>query len=161
MQLSELFKTTYEYEFNKDSYGLYDAQFYAGNGTFQRDLVKVDISGKGPPPSNVWGIEFTRGNSMEVTGQGDELRILSTIIAILKEFIEKEKPTAIYFAADREEASRMKLYDRMAKKLPGFRHVVDADDQGDAGIKTFLAWHNKHFSVNYKPYLLVTPDRLN
>jgi hypothetical protein len=157
MQLCELLKSTYEYELKRDEYG-YDATFDAEP---PYPVVRIDISPKGPAKASkhkVWAIEFSRGGTMTVTGHGDELRIFSTIVAIVKEFIQKEKPSAIFFSSDRDETSRMKLYDRMVKRLPGYKAIVEGE--GDKDIEDFFAWHKQYFDASYKPYVLVTPDRL-
>lgn len=88
-----------------------------------------------------WGIKFSRTNpkrphaSLDVTGEGDAQRIFATVIAIIKEFIKKEKPQELNFAAHKPDwmtelphdhpkrskdlTSREKLYKRLVKRYAG------------------------------------------
>ena len=71
----------------------------------------------------VWDVEFTRGGKMVVTGEGDQMRVFATAIAVLKDFIKKESPNEIAFGAEKAQgnkkdiSSREKLYSRMIKKF--------------------------------------------
>ena len=82
-----------------------------------------------------WAVTFERGGSMEVTGEGDAMRILATVIEVLKDFAKKEKPQELVFSAEKpawqislpkdhpkkskEMGSREKLYKRMVKRYAG------------------------------------------
>ena len=50
-----------------------------------------------------------------LSGTGDAMRVMATILVIIKDFIKQIKPQYITF--DAKEKSRQKLYDRMIKVL--------------------------------------------
>lgn len=72
-------------------------------------------------------VEFRRGGRLDVTGQGDALKVLATVISAVKLFLEENpNPEKLIFSAD--EPSRQKLYRRMIKKIaPTLGYEVDAD----------------------------------
>lgn len=62
--------------------------------------------------------ELNASHSMEVTGEGDAIRILSTVLAIIKEFCSEYKPKKITFTAaitDKNE-SRSRVYEKMLQR---------------------------------------------
>jgi uncharacterized protein (DUF2267 family) len=72
---------------------------------------------------------------LDVTGEGDAQRIFATVIGMIKEFVKKEKPDELNFAAhkpdwmtelphdhpkrSKEMTSREKLYKRLVKRYAG------------------------------------------
>jgi hypothetical protein len=60
-------------------------------------------------------IGFVRGDSSDITGEGNALEIFATVYAILKDFMKRKKPTHVFFSA--KEASRKKLYKVLSRKL--------------------------------------------
>jgi hypothetical protein len=55
------------------------------------------------------------------TGTGDAFRIFATVGAVLKRYLdENPEITRFEFSGDKDEPSRIKLYDTMAKMLPKF-----------------------------------------
>lgn len=77
-----------------------------------------------------WDVVFARDGSIEVTGKGDQMKIFATVMAAIKEFIEKEKLENIqYIEFDAQKTrtddgklsddigSRARLYHTMAKKF--------------------------------------------
>lgn len=89
-------------------------------------------------------VEFERGNSVEITGQGDAFRILATVLSAVMEYISKYKPDVITFSAEKmlvttdrdyndiilSYASRIKLYKRLAQSYGakmGYDLIVSDD----------------------------------
>lgn len=60
-------------------------------------------------------VVFTRNNRLNITGQGSALRIFTTVLQALYQYIQEHNPTYITFSAD--EPSRAKLYSAMAARL--------------------------------------------
>jgi hypothetical protein len=87
----------------------------------------------------IWDMEFHRGGSQDVTGEGDAFRIFATMLEAVKQFIQVEKPGIVSFRAtkdvDPSEAnpeSRAKLYNRMVDKFAGkMGYTASMDDYGD------------------------------
>ena len=75
---------------------------------------------------SVWYIDFEVNDNMEVTDSGgNEVAIFSTVIAMLKHFVETASPETVKFTADKTEKSRISLYDKMVKKFAaesGYSH---------------------------------------
>ena len=73
-----------------------------------------------------WTVDFRRDGAMNITGEGDAMRIFATVIQVIKEFIKKEKPQMLNFSAHKpltdpgnrssELTSRERLYKRMIQK---------------------------------------------
>lgn len=54
--------------------------------------------------------------TFDITGTGHAYAVFSTVVDILKDFIETEEPSMITFGADEE--SRQKLYARIIQRVP-------------------------------------------
>ena len=70
-----------------------------------------------------WSIEFVqvandsfaRHGKTGITGAGNEVKLFSTVIAGIKQWVKKNKPEVIEFTAS--EPSRKKLYNSLIKRL--------------------------------------------
>lgn len=58
--------------------------------------------------------------AMANTGTGEELAVLSTFMAIVRDFIAQQRPEVLSFAIDPADASRARLYQRMFRRVPGY-----------------------------------------
>ena len=96
-------------------------------------------------------IEFSVGGMRSMTGGGNAIQILSTV----KNILQKELPsnlrgiTRIEFFAEKDEPSRIKLYDRAVPILAnilgpnwGFSNSDENEDDYDDEIKTYR-WEKK------------------
>ena len=64
-------------------------------------------------------------------------KVFGTILEIVKEVAKKEKVDTIYFAADADEPSRVKLYDRLSKFLSKKFHLnLKKEIKDYSGIKS-------------------------
>lgn len=77
----------------------------------------------------LWTLEFFIGEKQNITGEGESIKIFSTVLNDLKTFINIFKPTELYFSAHKENEnnSRSNLYTRMIKtyaKQLGFTFEV-------------------------------------
>jgi hypothetical protein len=65
---------------------------------------------------------FLRGNTMELTGEGDAQRVFATVLAAIQQFLKKAQPETLIFSASKEvepgqsSQSRSKLYDRLVQR---------------------------------------------
>jgi hypothetical protein len=84
-----------------------------------KDLVEVAFSAILPGEE-----ENFRPDKTELTGTGNSRKVFGTVIEIVKEYTNKNKPKAVYFSAAGDEPSRIKLYDAMilqvGKALPDY-----------------------------------------
>lgn len=107
MKLQELFDKPLPWKWVIRTLSSWDALFDASTGEGYIDF-KQSYPGD-------WSIAFSIDGNEEVSGEGDEFKIFSTVVDIIKDFIEENKPTKIRFEA--KESSRIKLYNRLAKVL--------------------------------------------
>jgi len=76
---------------------------------------------------------------LEKTGKGDAFRIFATVAQILKDYIKEAKFEVgeIYFTGKTKEPSRIKLYDKIARRLgqhiPGFEFYGAGDNSVEKG----------------------------
>lgn len=69
---------------------------------------------------------FSRNKKQKLTGTGNAIPILSTVAQICKEFVQEHNLQGIVFLASINEPSRVKLYNRICKKLdPHFQQELD------------------------------------
>lgn len=65
-------------------------------------------------------ILFSVGGRMDITGKGNQYKILSTAHDALKKYLNvflKPSDVAVVFSADRSESSRVNLYNKIAPKF--------------------------------------------
>jgi hypothetical protein len=79
--------------------------------------VSINLSDAG-----LWEMAFGRNGSQEVTGEGDQFKIFSTVIDIAKDFIKLNSPRVLKFSAEKEDlntksTSRTKLYSAMVRRF--------------------------------------------
>lgn len=91
-----------------------------------------------------WEISFERNGEQSVTGEGDALRILATVMKVLAEFIKKENPKYMNLSAAKDKKNprkglqgRERLYSRLVKKTVGNKYKVETDT-GPSGTMWFI-----------------------
>ena len=76
-----------------------------------------------------WRVSFVRNGKIEQTGEGDAMRIFSTVIKLVNDFMKKVKPKYVTLAAqkgrDTKVGTREKLYDRLIKRFYGSKYKVE------------------------------------
>jgi len=113
----------------RDSRGAVDYQSNV-NG---KDLAVVfDIISPG-----TWEVIFTVDSELAVTGEGDgdEMKVFSTVLDIMSDFIKNKDPEQLYFTAEKSPvygSSRIRLYNRLVKRFASSRgyRLKDKDDAG-------------------------------
>ena len=135
--LEEAFNKPYPYKLIRVDNDEYVSEFKADDGTF----IKTMFSGSehvDDYDEYDWEIVFQRMGksgkpSMEITGEGDAMRIFATVIKIIGEFIKKENPKYMNLSAEKKTQggdknvlqSREKLYKRMLTKFLGSKYKID------------------------------------
>ena len=128
-QINELFDKPARWQMTRDSRGAVDYQSNV-NG---KDLVVVfDIIASG-----TWEVIFTVDSELAVTGEGDgdEMKVFSTVLDIMSDFIKNKDPEQLYFTAEKSPvygSSRIRLYNRLVKRFASSRgyRLKDKDDAG-------------------------------
>jgi|TARA_R110000823_G_scaffold4983_2_gene19875 hypothetical protein len=134
--LTEAFDTPYKYSGGKKYNDEYEYTFQTEDG----GKVTVVITGSEHPDDYDeydWTLSFFRQKSgsqvtrFDTTGEGDAMRIFSTVLAVTKDFLKKENPKYISFGAEKSKdtgtkqlQSREKLYLRMAKKYFSGKYTI-------------------------------------
>ena len=96
-----------------------------GRRYLEIDFVRV--SDRDQP--RVLEISFSVDGSMGITGDGDAIRIFNTVLVALDQFL-KQNPAPDYFVFGAEDASRIRLYDRMLSRFldrAGYQRVTLRD----------------------------------
>lgn len=118
--------------------GIYE--FGKGKNKVVVEIIRTHFHGE--TEEAVWNVAFTRGGSIEKTGQGDSLRIFATVIEIIKKFVNDMNPSHVGFAAEKaaeDKGSRGKLYLRMAKKFFGKTYNITTDvSKSQSGDETMF-----------------------
>jgi hypothetical protein len=153
--IEEAFDSSYKFSGRKVaedeySYG-FDSEYTDPNGKTKKSRIQVDIVGSENANGDdyyIWDIGFSRKllpnavagkrslmipgqPSYDMTGDGDALKIFSTVMKIAQDFVKKEDPKYVSFAAEKPKgtpskvmASREKLYHRMSKKYFGSKFNI-------------------------------------
>ncbi len=72
-------------------------------------------------------IEFAKNMSYDMTGEGDAMRILATVLDIINDIIKKHEPAMLYFSGDKGgkgierkgESGRVGAYTAIVKRFAG------------------------------------------
>jgi len=93
--------------------------------------TKVTTTFRDVDGTEQFSVEFDVGDKFNITGLAgtDAIKIFTTVVAQIKDFIEAEQPIKLEFTAAKargEGSSRSKLYDRMTKRLAPKGYVLDA-----------------------------------
>ena len=86
-------------------------------------VYKSDINGKDLTViieefAAEWEALFKVDGSMDITGTGNEVKVFSTVLDIISDFINSEEPDIIIFSASKSQSSsRSNLYDRLVKRF--------------------------------------------
>ncbi len=113
-QLTEAFDQPYPLTWERGEFGM-DAFTKLPDGTQLEINFNDEYDGDG---SEITHVEFHRGHSQSVTGEGDAQKIFATVLAAIQQFIKDERPKRITFAADKEPGpSRANLYTRLVDRF--------------------------------------------
>ena len=117
----------------------FDKQKSGGNFTYTAyiDGNELRFSAIRTMHNNLWNIIFAINGSVDmVDSDGNEVIILSTVLAMLKDFVESEFPKTMKIVAKSSESSRVSLYDRLIKNLArdyGYSLTDKYDEKGPDG----------------------------
>ena len=114
----EAFDQPYKFKKDTDMSWFTQYQFTTDDDSlFLVSLTRPDTAQGDYLPYTSLSFETEHGE-MHLTGTGDAFRIFATVLAIIKKEKKRIKSHGSFrFASDSDEASRMKLYRIMAKKL--------------------------------------------
>lgn len=113
MRLFELFDSNYELGPIK-THGLGSELTFKDSADREIEVSMLQFE---PYSSKIYGLAFTRNGSAQVTGDGEEFKIFSTVLSACRRLIEIDRPNVLFFAAELAHGSRANLYRRMINKF--------------------------------------------
>jgi hypothetical protein len=126
--VNETFDQPFPFTWEKSEYGDVDALAKLPDGS---PLSIMFNKQQGDEGEEVVQVEFYRNNSQEVTGEGDAMRIFSTVLTAIQQYVKKYEPARLSFSASKQidptvyyepdqpqpnPESRAKLYDRLVQR---------------------------------------------
>lgn len=152
MLLTEIVNSPYSYTTDYDSNHSYGPTLSATFTNAENHTITARLSYS--EKDNSIGLGFKRNNNPALTGEGDQFRILSTIIDFLKNNInkmfKKHNADTFYFSADVSEESRVKLYRKRAPLIissilgPEWKGPEEKQiTQSDGLIEMMFSWEKK------------------
>ena len=111
-----------------------DLWVYVANINDKKLQVNFQLSN-----DDIWVVTFSIDGDLAITGEGDEIKIFSTVLDVMKDFIQREVPQDLYFTAAKtpeSNNSRIKLYTRLIKRFArdhGYRLVRTDDGREEVG----------------------------
>ena len=147
--LTEAFDKPYKYRLRKKNDSFWIGDFNLPDGG---DIVVYFEGLEWSDTEKSWAVKFQRTNpsrphaSLDVTGEGDAMRVFATVIDVLKDFTKKEKPQELAFGAwksssqlnlpkghpkTKELSSREKLYKKLVQRYAdrmGYKYTTQTDD---------------------------------
>jgi len=140
MKLYELFDRTVPWQWSSKSDQRWEATFPIHDGETVVEIL--DIGG-------LWEFSWEyRGPGEEegtvaATGKGAEFEIISTVINILKQFMQEVQPETIVLSALKREPTRVKMFDRLWNRAFGREWNVDRKERGAAVEYTLTRKHDE------------------
>jgi len=113
--VAEAFDQPYATDLEKSEHDDYDSLVQLPDGSH----LSIMFNHQGDAE---YQVEFWRGPSQEVTGEGDAQRIFATVLNTIQKFIKEHNPLRLTFSATKDVApgqnseSRAKLYNRLADR---------------------------------------------
>lgn len=95
------------------------------------DLVEISFSAILPGEE-----ENFRPDKTTLTGTGNSRKVFGTVVKIVQDYIKTHAPKALYFTADGDEPSRIKLYNALISQVDKALPDYYADKPLDLGIGT-------------------------
>lgn len=113
MRVNELFAGGSQWEWIGQSRGLSKARFVVEDQTYE-----VWFAGDDHAVHIGFMLKRDGEYSMGKTGTGNAAKVLSTVVTIIKSFVDDKQPSEFYFSASGDPTgSRARLYSRMANRL--------------------------------------------
>lgn len=149
IDLIESFTKTVPYSWadhTEDGVGLLQAKFQIGDGYFVIQFIRKPYMGRH------WDVSFVRNGERSLTGTGNAMVVLSTVMAAVADFIEAVNPSEITLSADVDDSSRLTLYpkliERLLRQFPKYR--LDSVEDGKRSQRTGEQFRTYQLSRPYE-----------
>lgn len=136
--ITELFDNPYSFNLKRMSDKSSEYEFYTSE---QKKYIvfMMNTSEK----TDTWDVVFAdEKGKLDITGEGkqESIRIFSTVVAVIKDFVKKVSPQKIMFSAYKDEKSRIKLYKSIIKTQIPSGYTGRFENELHA---TFFYWEKK------------------
>ena len=136
--ISELFDKPLPYKITSNKHDWKKYEFSISRMLVKVAIIDYDGIGNYEVDFKVDGLHALTG----LVGSADSLKIFTTVVAIILDFVKAVQPNEVEFTAVKTEEtgeSRTKLYDRMAKRLTpkGYEYSSKPARGGSETIFTF------------------------
>jgi hypothetical protein len=106
-------------------------------------------------------VNFYVGGSQKITGNGDAIKIFSTVGDAINDYARKNRPYVICFTGHIFDDSRIRLYDRLANRwltMPGLKGYVNLTDHEELWPEDLLYFMDAIQDLtDQKIYVLASP----
>jgi len=166
MLLSELFGQPHRFLKKSQQSGAVSYHYSMGSGSSADLEVKFfptlsdddsPMSGRPTISDGDWDVNFYRGGSTALTGEGDAPRVFASVLDAVKRFIKEHSPVTLAFGASKSEldqktmsyrsGSRVKLYRKMVMRFaPMVGYILDPElskKYGDSRSEIFVLRRRK------------------
>lgn len=128
MLLKEIFDSTYDFEVEEIN-GDWLTYFMDDTNNLVGFIAESHSSG-------AWNIHFKRKGTWNMTNDKASknigIKILGTVLKILKKFIAEKEPKALMFSSKKSEESRISLYSKMVEREAAKSGYVDCTSNLDS-----------------------------
>jgi len=103
-------------------------------------------------------VNFYVDDQQDITGKGDSIKIFSTFVSAMKQFISGKKPSIIAFIANDKDSSRIKLYNKLVPWMINNNIASgysDFSEDLDSLPDDFILWTDDRQNITGKMYALV------
>lgn len=153
MILSEILDQKYPWKTVERTNGFERAKFVTDDGS----PVVVYLSNEYMDLHSLVQVSFSRNSMQGMTGAGDQFKILSTVIDILKDYVHRIKPSVVAFSADKEDKSRVSVYQKLTtKNAPkDYAKINSSEDVADEDLRAELDQWLKDNRSNFADFSLI------
>jgi len=106
-------------------------------------------------------VNFYVGGKQKITGNGDAIKIFSTVGAAINDYARKKRPHVIAFTGHIDDDSRIRLYDRLANRwltMPGLKGYVNLTDNKQLWPQDLVSFMDEKQDIrDQKIYVLASP----
>jgi len=110
--------------FTTDSGKTYQIKFSYTRG-FHRWVVEFVLTNN---ESEAWGNE---SEAWGITGTGNQMKVFATVMMVIRDFLEKEKPRELVFSADKDidMTSRSRLYTTLVNRYLPEEYMLNMEER--------------------------------
>ena len=144
MKLNELLNQATDYTVTEKTARYFQAEFTSNGRIIRFDAdQQYEYSEEDDAPTGVWEIAFIQPDSngigrWDVTRGGKEFEVFATLRKIIMEFFHECQPKEIRFTAEKGNANRANLYQKLFNKMLPAGYTLQRDDDSSKLNSKFM-----------------------